>query len=73
MLVFFTAAPAIIYLYARLKLLDSSTKFWRLYSTLGYTYVSYIPAIALTLVGVNILKWLFILLALGNQLFGLYK
>ena len=72
---FFTAAPAAIYLYARLKLLDSSTKFWRIYSTLGYSYVSYVPAIAFTLFSINInfVKWLFIMIALGNQLFGLYK
>ena len=66
MFVFFTLAPAIIYLYARIKLLDASTKFMRLFSTLGYSYVSYVPAILFTLLTLNILKWLFIGAALGN-------
>jgi len=73
MLVFFALPPLAIYFFARLKLLDSTTKFWRLFSSLGYSYASYVPAILLTLVGVDLLKWLFIALACGNQLFGLYK
>jgi len=72
-LTFFCAAPAIIYMYARLKLLDSSTKFLRLFSLLGYSFVSYVPAVALTILPMNSLKWLFLLVACGNQLYGLYK
>lgn len=66
MLFFFCAAPAGIYLFSRVKLLDSSTKFLRFYSLLGYSFVSYLPAVLLTLVSVNVLKWLFIILALTN-------
>mmetsp|Transcript_25161 Transcript_25161/g.33712 ORF Transcript_25161/g.33712 Transcript_25161/m.33712 type:complete len:123 (+) Transcript_25161:826-1194(+) len=65
--------PLAIYFFARLKLLDASTKFWRLFSTLGYSYASYVPAILLTLIGIDFLKWIFVALACGNQLFGLYK
>ena len=71
--IFFTLPPLAIYLFARLKLLDGSTKYWRLFAALGYSYASYVPAILLTLIGVSFLKWLFIGLACGNQLFGLYK
>ena len=73
MLIFFTAAPMGVYLFARLKLLDGTTKFLKLYSALGYSYVSYVPAIALTLIGINAIKWIVIFAALFNQLFGLYK
>ena len=73
MLFFFTAAPLGVYLFARLKLLDGNTKFLKLYSALGYSYVSYVPAIALTLIGLQFIKWLAISAALGNQLYGLYK
>ena len=73
LLVFFTLPPLAIYFFARLKLLDASTKFWRIFSTLGYSYASYVPAILLTLIGIDLLKWILISLALGNQLFGLYK
>ena len=71
--VFFTLPPLAIYLFARLKLLDGSTKYWRLYAALGYSYASYVPAILLTIIGISALKWLFVALACGNQLFGLYK
>ena len=71
--IFFYIPPAAIYLFARLKLLDNTTKYLRLFAALGYSYASYIPAVLLTLVGINILKWLFIGLACFNQLFGLYK
>ena len=73
LLIFFTAAPMAVYLFARLKLLDGTTKFLKLYSALGYSYVSYVPAIMLTLIGINSVKWVLILAALFNQLFGLYK
>lgn len=73
MLIFFVIPPLAIYFFARIKLLDSSTKFWRIFSTLGYSYASYVPAILLTLVGVNFLKWIFVAVACANQLFGLYK
>lgn len=71
--IFFTLPPFAIYMFARIKLLDSSTKYLRLFAALGYSYVSYVPAILLTIIGVNFLKWIFIALACGNQLFGLYK
>jgi len=72
-LIFFVTPPLAIYTFARLKLLDGSTKFWRIFAALGYSYVSYVPAILLTLVGISLLKWLWIGLACGNQIFGLYK
>ena len=71
--IFFTLPPLAIYMFARLKLLDGSTKYLRLFAALGYSYISYVPAILLTIVGVALLKWLFIAVACGNQLFGLYK
>lgn len=71
--IFFTAAPLAVFLFARLKLLDGTTKFLRLYSALGYSYVSYVPAVLLTLIGINSVKWAVIIAALFNQLFGLYK
>ena len=71
--IFFYLPPFAIYMFARIKLLDSSTKYLRLFSALGYSYASYIPAILLTLIGVNLLKWVFISVACFNQLFGLYK
>ena len=71
--VFFFLPPLAIYFFARLKLLDSSTKYLRLFAALGYSYASYVPAILLTLVGVEFVRWIVILLACGNQLFGLYK
>jgi len=73
MALFFTASPLFVYLFARLKLLDGETKFLRLFSALGYSYASYVPAIALTLVNIGTLKWLFIALALVNQLVCLEK
>jgi hypothetical protein len=73
MVVFFTAPPLAIYFFARMKLLDGSTQFWRLFAALGYSYVSYVPAILLTLIQINLLNWLCVGLACGNQLFGLYK
>ena len=63
---FFTLAPAGVYLFARIKLLDGETHFLKLFSALGYSYASYVPAIALTLIHVGTLKWLFIALALCN-------
>ena len=68
MSVFFTIAPLIVFFFARVKLLDGQTKFWKLFSALGYSYASYIPAILLTLVNIGALKWLFIYAALFNQL-----
>ena len=73
LIIFFTAAPLAVYLFARIKLLDGNTKFLKLYSALGYSYVSYVPAVLLTLIGINSIKWLLILIALFNQLFCLYK
>ena len=73
MCVFFMLPPLAIYTFARLKLLDGSTKYWRLFAALGYSYASYVPAILLSIIGINILKWILIGLACGNQLFGLYK
>ena len=55
------------------KLLDGETKFLRLFSALGYSYASYVPAIGLTLVNIGTLKWLFIALALMNQLISLER
>ena len=66
MLIFFLAAPLAIYLFARVKLLDGGTKFLKLYSALGYSYASYVPAILITLLGVDYIKWLAIILALVN-------
>ena len=66
MLIFFTAAPLAIFLFARLKLLDGTTKFLKLYSALGYSYISYVPAVALTLIGIDALKWIVIVVALLN-------
>ena len=71
--VFFFLPPLAVYFFARLKLLDSSTKYLRLFAALGYSYASYVPAILLTLVGVEFIRWIVILLACFNQLFGLYK
>ena len=65
---FFTVAPFFVYVFARVKLMDSETQFWKLFSALGYSYISYIPAIAMTLLPVGFLKWLFIVLALTNQI-----
>ena len=70
---FFTASPFFVYLFARIKLLDGETKFLRLFSALGYSYASYVPAIGLTLVNIGTLKWLFIALALMNQLISLER
>ena len=66
LLFFFTMPPLAVYLFARLKLLDDSTRFLRLFSALGYSYVSYIPSIALTIVGINFIHWVLILAALAN-------
>jgi hypothetical protein len=66
MTVFFFAAPIIVFFFARVKLLDGQTKFWKVFSALGYSYASYVPAILLTLVNINLLKWLLILAALFN-------
>lgn len=71
--IFFTLPPLMIYCFARVKLLDGTTQYWRLFAALGYSYASYIPAILLTVIGISWLKWIFILTACGNQLFGLYK
>lgn len=71
--IFFTVPPLAIYFFARLKLLDSTTKYLRLFAALGYSYISYVPAILLTIVGINIVKWILIGVACFNQLFGLYK
>ena len=65
-LVFFTLPPLAIYIFARIKLLDGSTKYLRLFAALGYSYASYVPAILLTTIGVNVLKWLFLAIACGN-------
>ena len=73
MALFFTASPFFVYLFARLKLLDGETKVLRLFSALGYSYASYVPAIALTLVNIGSLKWLFVGLAMVNQLACLEK
>ena len=73
MLIFFVGPPLSIYFFARLKLLDGTTKFWRLFAALGYSYATYIPAILVTLVGVSLVKWAVIGLACANQLYGLYK
>lgn len=66
MLIFFATPPLAIYFFARLKLLDGSTKFWRLFAALGYSYATYVPAIMLTLVGISLVKWIAIGLACGN-------
>ena len=65
---FFTVAPAAVYFFARVKLLDGETQFLKLFSALGYSYASYVPAIALTLVNIGTLKWLMISIALVNQI-----
>jgi len=70
---FFTASPFMVYLFARFKLSDAETKFFRLFSALGYSYASYVPAIGLTLINIGTLKWLFIALALMNQLICLER
>ena len=64
--VFFFLPPLAVYFFARLKLLDSSTKYLRLFAALGYSYASYVPAILLTLVGVEFVRWIIILLACFN-------
>ena len=66
LIVFFTMPPLAIYFFARVKLMDGSTKFWRLFSALGYSYASYVPAIMLTIIGINFIKWILIALACGN-------
>ena len=71
--IFFFLPPFAIYMFARIKLLDGSTKYLRLFAALGYSYASYVPAILLTLISIDILKWTFISVACFNQLFGLYK
>ena len=71
--IFFFLPPLAVYFFARLKLLDSSTKYLRLFAALGYSYASYVPAILLTLIGLEVVRWIVILLACFNQLFGLYK
>ena len=71
--IFFFLPPFAIYMFARIKLLDGSTKYLRLFAALGYSYASYVPAILLTLISIDILKWIFISVACFNQLFGLYK
>ena len=71
--IFFILPPLAIYFFARLKLLDGSTKFWRIFAALGYSYASYVPAILLTLIAINFLKWIFVGVACLNQLIGLYK
>ena len=71
--IIFFVPPFAIYMFARIKLLDGSTKYLRLFAALGYSYASYVPAILLTLISIDILKWTFISVACFNQLFGLYK
>ena len=71
--IFFSVPPLAVYIFARLKLLDGTTKYLRLFAALGYSYVSYVPAILLTIIGVNIVKWIVIGVACANQLIGLYK
>ena len=71
--IFFSVPPLAVYIFARLKLLDGTTKYLRLFAALGYSYVSYVPAILLTIIGVNIVKWIVIGVACVNQLIGLYK
>jgi len=66
LIAFFTMPPLAIYFFARIKLLDSSTKFWRLFSALGYSYASYVPAILLTLIGIEFIKWILVSLACLN-------
>jgi len=71
--IFFMLPPLAIYFFARLKLLDGSTKFWRIFAALGYSYASYVPAILFTLIAIDLVKWVFIGVACFNQMFGLYK
>jgi hypothetical protein len=65
---FFTIAPFGVYLFARIKMLDGETQFLKLFSALGYSYISYVPAIALTLVNIGTMKWALIALAVMNQI-----
>ena len=70
---FFTIAPFGVYLFARIKMLDGETQFLKLFSALGYSYISYVPAITLTLVNIGTMKWALIALALMNQIICLHR
>jgi hypothetical protein len=71
---FFSAiCPAGIYLYSRMGLLSANVKFLRLYAIFGYSAISYLPAILLTLINNSMLSWIFIALAFTNQILALRK
>jgi len=72
-LFFSTICPAGIYLYSRMGLLSANVKFLRLYAIFGYSTISYLPAILLTLIDHTLFKWLLIGLALVNQILALRK
>jgi len=65
--------PACMYLYIRLGLLSPDIKFMRSFAVYGYSTISYLPAVALTLIPVSSLKWILIIGALANQLVMLHK
>jgi hypothetical protein len=70
---FSSICPAGIYLYSRMGLLSANVKFLRLFAIFGYSMVSYLPAILLTLLNFNLLKWLFVGLGFVNQILCLRK
>lgn len=65
-IVFYNMCPAGIYLYYKCGLKSTSLKFLRLYSIFAYSGVGYLPAVLLTLLPFNLLKWVAVLLAFGN-------
>ena len=58
--------PACMYLYIRMGLLSADIKFMKSFAIYGYSCISYLPAVALTLIPVPMLKWIFVGLALVN-------
>ena len=66
MIALHTMGPLVIYLYFRVALLSGSLKFLRLFAVFGYASSSYIPAVLLTLIPVNGVKWAVIGVAFVN-------
>ena len=62
----FVLAPAAIYLFARIRLLDGNTHFFRLFSIFGYSFAPYVPAIAFSIINVRPLVSLVILAACAS-------
>lgn len=65
--------PLMVYVFLLKRSHDGTPKFWRIFAAFGYSFVSYVPAILLTLTGVNTVKLIVIGVACINQLIFLNK